>query len=128
MKSQELDDFLLKLEKELKTGVLSLLVLHVIHSSPEPVHGYRIIQLIKESSDECGLDLKEGTIYAICRALQSHGFVENQIVDSDKGPPKKVFKITPDGRRALRAGLSKWKSLVHAVDTVLAKAGDGHDL
>jgi PadR family transcriptional regulator PadR len=122
--SEELEDYLTKLDRELKTGVLSLLVLQVIEKSQEPVHGYRIIQLIKKCAEHGDIELKEGTIYAVCRSLQSQGLIKNDIVNSNQGPPKKVFSVTPMGRKALREGLAKWKGLLAAVDGVLEEAGD----
>lgn len=119
-----MEDLLTKMDRELKTGVLALLVLRVIGSSQEPVHGYRIIQLIKQHTERQGIEVKEGTVYAVCRSLQGLGLITNEIVDSDQGPPRKVFRITPTGRRALRQGLEKWRALVAAVDDVTGDMGD----
>jgi len=90
----------LLVEKRLKGGLFSALVLHVIGSSDDPIHGYGIIRNI-ESWSGGTLVIKAGTLYPILSTLESHGLVTHEKVRSKEGPPKNVYSMTMDGYRAL---------------------------
>ena len=61
-----------KYEKQMKKGVLDMLVLKLLRS--EAKYGYQIIQEMKEKSDEAFL-LKDGTLYPVLYRLEDDGLV-----------------------------------------------------
>ena len=65
-----------------------------------PAHGYA---LFKEMCDmgvyDDGVD--PSAVYTPLKALEVEGFVTAELVDEGSGPPRKVFRITVDVRRAL---------------------------
>ena len=61
-----------KYERQMKKGVLDMLVLKLLET--EPKHGYRIIQEMKEKSEEV-FSLKDGTLYPVLYRLEDDGLV-----------------------------------------------------
>ena len=114
--------FLQKLEKENKAGILSLLVLSTIKKAKEPMYGYKIIQTIEELADY-QIKFQEGSLYAVLRSLQKQGMLESYIEESPLGPPRKYYRITKSGGKAVRAGLKDWSAIVDASRTVFDKLG-----
>jgi PadR family transcriptional regulator PadR len=111
------------MDKEAKSGLISLLVLCVIKETKEPMYGYKIIQSIEELSEE-ELKFQEGTVYAILRSLQKQGLLESRIEESPLGPPRKYYTITKTGKLALEKGLKDWKDLVESSTKVIRKLGE----
>ncbi len=118
----EVERYLKKLDRELRTGLLSLLVLRGIQGNARARYGYQIIEQLKERSNG-NLVLKEGTVYPLLHALENHGLVQTEWVESEGGPPRKYYTITPDGESALGQALALWQTLVLSAEAVMA--GDG---
>ncbi|MFQ5909803.1 MAG: PadR family transcriptional regulator [Thermoplasmata archaeon] len=114
----DVERYLKKLDRELRTGLLSLLVLRGIQGNARARYGYRIIEQLKEKSNG-NLVLPEGTVYPLLHALESHGLVQTEWVESDSGPPRKYYEITPHGEEALRHALILWRDLVASTESIL---------
>jgi PadR family transcriptional regulator PadR len=120
----QVDDFIRKLDRELRTGLLTLLVLLAIER--ERGYGYQIIARLKELSDG-NLVMQEGTIYPILHSLQSQGLVESEWGDSTNGPPRKYYNLTPTGKSALKRGLGLWRELDASSAQVVESLEGAHD-
>lgn len=118
----DVDAFVRKLDKELRTGLLSLLVLRVLNEDRSERYGYEVIQRLKELSDN-GLVVPEGTIYPILHGLQDQGLVRARWGESANGPPRKYYRLTEDGHRGLAQGLRLWRSCVEAAESVVRGTG-----
>ena len=66
-----------------------------------PMHGYRILRWIEETSDG-RVRLRAGTLYAALDRLERDGYIELIGTDSDGGPQRRSFALTVDGRRLLQ--------------------------
>lgn len=106
-----------KLEKELKSGVVGLVLLLAIDRTG-PDYGYRILRNVHEWSDGA-LSFKEGTAYPLLQNLERSGLLTSYWGDGDGGPPRKYYQTTPLGREALDASLSEWSALTQGVERVL---------
>lgn len=104
------DDFIKKLDRELRTGLLSLLVLLVVESEPGACYGYHIISKLKELTGG-NLVLQEGTIYPVLHSLHAQGLVDSEWGTSTNGPPRKYYRLTPTGKAAIDKGLRLWREL-----------------
>ncbi|MDG6225814.1 MAG: PadR family transcriptional regulator [Candidatus Thermoplasmatota archaeon] len=109
--------FLRKLEREMKSGLVSLLILRVIKDSLEPVYGYKIIMDLKKSTNS-NLILKEGSVYPILHYLESQNFVLSYLDGSPTGAPRKYYNITKLGEMALEAGMSSWSEFKELLDSI----------
>jgi len=63
-------------------------------------YGYSLVRVLSESSS---ISLKEGTIYPILARLDRDGLVHAEWVESDQGPPRKYYALTPSGRQLFDA-------------------------
>jgi PadR family transcriptional regulator PadR len=97
---------------QFKKGVLELLVLAVVAESD--CYGYELVERISRC-----IDIAEGTIYPLLRRLQSEGYFETYLKESASGPPRKYYRLTPQGRIACARMRSEWEDFVGGVDRLL---------
>jgi PadR family transcriptional regulator PadR len=79
---------------QLRKGILELAVMAVLYH--ERHYGYSLVRAITENGS---ISLKEGTIYPILARLDRDGLVRSEWVESDQGPPRKYYSLTPAGRQ-----------------------------
>jgi PadR family transcriptional regulator PadR len=102
---------------QLLKGVLDMCLLAVIDE--ESAYGYEMTQRLRER----GLStVAEGSIYPLLARLVREGLVESYRQESDGGPPRKYYRTTPRGRRALARYIDEWEAARDAVDSVLCLA------
>ena len=63
----------------------------------------------------------EGTIYPLMRRMQDDGLVETRLVESNSGPPRKYYRLTPSGRAAFTTQKREWRSFAEAVTQLLGE-------
>ena len=104
-----------KFQKDLNGGLVSLVLLAVLEQSPEDLYGYEIAKRLQKA--HAGEPLfKEGTVYPVLRALSASGLLTSRIVPSYSGPPRRYYRITDEGRRALRDWSRIWRQTRDFVD------------
>jgi len=108
-----------KFQKELSAGTVSLALLAVLAASQEPMYGYLIAKRL-EREGEGVLAGKQSALYPVLRNLESGGLLESHLAPSDAGPPRRYYRITPDGRAALADWSRAWRATRDSVDSVLA--------
>ena len=124
----DLDEFEKKFNKELKTGLLSLLVLMAVNKSREPAYGYGIIKALEGASGG-RFSFPEGTVYPILSSLSSKGLLKPYWGDALEGPRRKYYKLTPEGKKALKMCLVDWNTMSKvAEDTIGNLGGDEHEM
>ena len=107
-----------KFQKELNAGTSSLVLLSVLSRSREPMYGYQIAKMLEDNGPDLPL-MKQGTLYPVLRSLEENGLLESTVEPSVSGPPRRYYKITEDGRRALKEWLEIWKQTKKFVDAIL---------
>ena len=72
-----------------------------------PQHGYQIHQLVSHP-DGLGLiwNLKQSQLYALFDKLEAGGYVSSVMQSQEPYPPRRVFTLTGDGRKAYRNWLT----------------------
>ena len=65
----------------------------------------------------------EGTLYPLLARLRKSAYVDSAWKESTSGPPRRYYRLTPDGERALAEFTRLWRPFSRAVDTAL----DGDD-
>jgi PadR family transcriptional regulator, regulatory protein PadR len=99
---------------QLLRGVLDLCLLAVMQDGP--AYGYEMTKRLRTR----GLAIVgEGSIYPLLGRLERDGLVETYRAASNGGPPRKYYRASRDGERALAAGVSDWRAARDAVDAVL---------
>jgi PadR family transcriptional regulator len=83
---------------------------------PESRYGFEITQLL---GGEGHLLLTEGSVYPLLGRLRTEGLVSTEWRESDAGPPRRYYRLTAAGRRALADFRQEWLQFKQAVDSVL---------
>lgn len=99
---------------ELRRGVLEHCVLAVMRQKESYAYG-----IVRALSDAGGLVTSEGTIYPLLSRLRRDGLVETTWRESESGPPRRYYRLTSDGERALDDFVRDWTRFRDAVDAVL---------
>jgi PadR family transcriptional regulator PadR len=101
-----------KLLLELRRGVLMLAVLSQLQ---EEQYGYSL----KQSLDEKGMEINEGTLYPLLRRLESQGLLESdwQVVDDTR--PRRYYKMSQDGETVYANLVQEWQALGVVMDHLL---------
>jgi PadR family transcriptional regulator, regulatory protein PadR len=79
-------------------------------------YGFELVQRLSRAD---GLLTSEGTIYPLLSRLRRDGLVETEWRESTSGPPRKYYRVTPDGAEALRLYRRQWEIFRNAVDGIL---------
>ena len=96
---------------EMLKGVLEGVVLAILAESP--AYGYEITSKLRE----LGFDgIAEGTVYALLVRIERKGLLVAVKHPSEKGPPRKVYSLSPAGRSALSDFWANWGFLVERLD------------
>jgi DNA-binding PadR family transcriptional regulator len=96
-------------------GHLDGLLLAVVADGP--AHGYLVItELRRRSGGE--FDLPEGTVYPALHRLEKTGLLSSAW-SSDAPRRRRVYAITPKGRRALGERREEWRGFTGAVNSVM---------
>jgi PadR family transcriptional regulator, regulatory protein PadR len=107
-----------KFQKELSAGTVSLALLAVLAASGEPMYGYQIAKTLERSGDGV-LAGKQSALYPVLRNLEAAGLLDSFVEPSDAGPPRRYYRITAQGRTALRDWAAAWRATRDSVDSVL---------
>jgi len=124
--AQNIEEFQKKFNKELKTGLLSMLALLSVDKDPDPSYGYRIIKDLETASGG-KFTFPEGTVYPILSQLSEMGYLKAYWGEPTEGPRRKYYQITKDGKAALAMCLEEWNSTSRIVGSILDKLSKGTD-
>ena len=97
-------------------GTLDMLVLKSLEAGPE--HGYGIsIRLHQLSADV--LRVEEGSLYPALYRMEQRGWSSSLWGVSDNNRRARYYRLTPAGRKQLRAETESWRVLALAVARIL---------
>lgn len=96
-------------QAQMRKGVLELCILSLLDA--EAMYTSDIIDRLSHAK----LVVVEGTLYPLLTRLKNAGYLEYFWIESNAGPPRKYFKITPEGKVFLQDLKSTWQSINEAV-------------
>lgn len=99
---------------QIRKGVVEVVILGLL--ARERMYGS---QLVEELSAHSELAISAGTVYPLLSRLKKGGLVDSTWQESPVGPPRKYYRLTPDGEAELADMSAAWKSVSHAVDSIL---------
>lgn len=114
-----LDDFMAKIERDLATGVLNILILAEVERNG-PRHGYALVRDLDQNTQST-FTFKEATVYAMLKEAENLELVKSHWAPSDAGPPRKYYEITAKGRRVLDSASVLWRRIRDATDPILER-------
>jgi PadR family transcriptional regulator PadR len=100
---------------EVLKGHLDGLLLAALEAGPQ--HGYAVKEALREGSDG-RIDLPTGTIYPALRRLEQAGLVRGTW-DTSAGRPRRIYKLTAAGRRALAGQREGWREFSTVVSALM---------
>jgi transcriptional regulator len=101
---------------ELLQGTLDMLILKAV--SLGPLHGYGILLRIQQISNDA-LQIPQGSLYPALYRLEHKAWIEAEWGESDNNRKAKFYRLTPAGRKQLRAETTEWSRLSEAIAAVL---------
>jgi PadR family transcriptional regulator PadR len=99
-------------------GVLDLLVLAALTDGES--YGYEIAKLLGTAGFG---QIKGGTLYPVLNRLEEAGLVDAEFRAAEKGPGRRYYRLTDEGRATLGEQGGLWLAFDASVRDVLAKAG-----
>jgi DNA-binding PadR family transcriptional regulator len=105
----DVDAALVKMEAELRRGVLVLAVLSQLQARQ---YGYSLRRALETG----GIPVEEGTLYPLLRRLEAQGVLESTW-DTDGASPRRYYWLSEDGVRLYAALVASWRHQVGVMDT-----------
>src|SRR5213593_1124662 len=89
----------------IRKGLLEFLILKII--SADKVY---VADMLRRLSDT-EFATQEGTLYPLLSKMRRENLVDYEWKESDAGPPRKYYKLTPKGRAQLAELTQYWKQI-----------------
>jgi len=103
-----------KFQKELSSGLVSLVLLSILNQAKTALYGYEITKKLQQNNKE-----KLGAIYPVLRNLHARELVHCEVKTSDSGPPRKYYTISALGKRVLAQCLTSWLATQSHVNNII---------
>jgi PadR family transcriptional regulator PadR len=107
------------MDTELLKGTLSLLILSLL--SRKSMYGYEIAATVHRDTDGT-FAWREGSLYPSLHKMEANGLITGEWEEKETGRKRRYYRITKDGRAALRGKVQSWTELFHAVNRILEKS------
>jgi PadR family transcriptional regulator PadR len=104
---------------ELLPGTLDLLILKALARGT--MHGYGIVQKLKETSDDV-LQVGESSLYPALQRLLLNGWVKAEWGASENNRRARYYALTAAGRKRLASERDDFERMVAAIQKVLQTA------
>jgi transcriptional regulator len=108
------------LTSEVKKGSAEVLILGVLEERTR--HGYEIARLI-EARSHGAIVFNSATLYPTLYRLEQRGLIAGRWVEKAGQRRRRFYRITRDGRAALREQRTSWHRFVEAL-TRVARIGE----
>jgi len=104
---------------QFKKGALELCVLVLIHRKER--YGFELAQQVSQY-----VQVAEGALYPLLRRLVTEGHCSTYLQESNEGPPRKYYRLTPNGEKYMNQMITEWNHFVKGVSTLLEE-GANHE-
>ena len=103
-------------------GTLDLLILKAV--SLGELHGYGVLLRLQQMTGG-KLGLEQGALYPALYRLEGQGLLDTEWGTSENNRRAKYYRLTPAGRKRLRAETDTWNRMVGIMAAALdARAGE----
>jgi len=100
-----------RLLAQMRRGTLEYCVLALLRE--EERYGFDLVKALGATD---GMVTSEGTIYPLLSRLRRDGLVSTTWHESPSGPPRRYYRLTQKGRKALADFIQEWARFRDAVD------------
>jgi PadR family transcriptional regulator PadR len=94
----------------IRKGLLEFLILRIVAS--DKVYVADMLRLLSDTE----FATQEGTLYPLLSKMRREGLVDYEWQESDAGPPRKYYRLTPAGRTALAELNDYWQTVNATVE------------
>lgn len=102
--------------KSLQKGSAEMLVLSLLEGRQR--HGYELSKMV-EAKTENRLALQTASLYPILYKLEKKGLVEGKWIEKAGERRKRYYRLTSEGRKALRGMRAVWLDFVDAISKIV---------
>jgi PadR family transcriptional regulator len=106
-------------QRDLFRGTLEMMILRSLLR--EPMHGYALVQHIKQRSNDF-LQVEEGSLYPALQRLLREGLLKADWETSASNRKVRTYRVTPAGKKHLEREVSSFEQMVEAIAMVLSPA------
>jgi PadR family transcriptional regulator PadR len=99
---------------QLLKGVLPVAVLARVAAGD--THGYSILRSLRGGGFE---SVGDASVYGTLQRLYADGLLSTHLEPSERGPSRKCYALTADGRARLTHEVTRWRRFADAVDNVV---------
>jgi DNA-binding PadR family transcriptional regulator len=104
------------LEKPIQRMLAGFIRMHVLHHAEEGgLYGNWMIEELRHH----GYKISAGTLYPMLRAMERDGWIRGR--EEKSGARRRLYRITPEGRAALKEVRARLRKLFHEVVTTAGK-------
>lgn len=113
------------MDTELLKGTLALLILSLL--SRRSMYGYELAATVHRDTDGA-FTWREGSLYPSLHKLEQAGWIVGEWEERETGRKRRYYRLTRQGRAALKEKEQAWTAVCTAVNQVLGKSrGDGEE-
>jgi PadR family transcriptional regulator, regulatory protein PadR len=102
--------------RELVKGSTSLILLQLLNE--KDMYGYELVKVLDKRSEH-HLQVKEGTLYPALHKLENQEYVKCYWEEQEKGPARKYYQITAEGKKLLQEKTNEWNRFVQVMGKVI---------
>jgi PadR family transcriptional regulator, regulatory protein PadR len=106
-------------QRDLFRGALEMMILRSLERAP--MHGYALVQHIKQRSNEL-LQVEEGSLYPALQRLLREGLLKAEWEISPSNRKVRTYRITAVGKRHLEREMSSFEQMLKGINLVLSPA------
>src|SRR5579863_6454413 len=104
-------------QRDLFRGALEMMILRSLLR--QPMHGYALVQNIKQRSNEL-LQVEEGSLYPALQRLLKDGLLRAEWEISPSKRRVRTYRITPAGKKHLEREVSSFERMLEGITRVLS--------
>jgi PadR family transcriptional regulator, regulatory protein PadR len=97
---------------QMRKGILEYCILSIL--SRNSCYASDIIKELKEAK----VIVVEGTLYPLLTRQKNAGLLSYRWEESQQGPPRKYYELTPQGKEYLKDLDNSWEELVESVNLI----------
>ena len=103
--------------RDLFRGALEMMILRSLER--QPMHGYALVQHIKQRSNDL-LQVEEGSLYPALQRLLKEGLLKAEWEMSASHRRVRTYHVTPAGKKHLAGEMSSFQQMLEAIALVLS--------
>ena len=103
-----------KWDSQLRKGLLDFVIL--LYLQKKEFYGYELIRELKHVTN---IELSEGTIYPLLNRLKKEELISAKWVEMETGVPRKYYRITEKGRKAVKDMRITWEQIVLSIQKLM---------